>query len=171
MSDNATVTTQGSPDDTQAPRTFTQEEVNAIVGKRLADEKSKFADYEELKTKALKFDEAEEASKSELQKATERAEALQKELEGLKKANEIESVRNKVAQALGVPADLLTGDDEEACTLQANKLLEFAKKTTYPSMPDGGESHSSTLTKSEILGIKDEKARLKAIRENIELFK
>ena len=56
-------------------KTFTQEEVNAIVEKRLARVKSEPpADYEELKAKAAKYDEAQEAAKSELQKATEAAE-------------------------------------------------------------------------------------------------
>ena len=71
MSDNATVTTQENTAAEQV-RTFTQEEVNAIVGRRVAETSAKYADYEELKTKAQAFDAAEEASKSELQKATER---------------------------------------------------------------------------------------------------
>ena len=40
--------------------------MNAIIADRLSREKSKYADYDELKAKALKFNEAEEASKSEL---------------------------------------------------------------------------------------------------------
>ena len=78
MSDNATVPTQDNAEGQN--RTFTQEEVNAIVGKRLAEEKGKYSDYEEIKAKAAKFDEAEEANKSELQKAMERANNLEAEL-------------------------------------------------------------------------------------------
>ena len=78
-------------------KTFTQDEVNAFVGERLAREREKYADYEALKEKAAKYDQAEEASKSELQKATERAEKLESELNGLKKANEIRQIRDKVA--------------------------------------------------------------------------
>ena len=52
-------------------KTFTQEEVDALIKKRLARVKSDVpADYEELKSKAQKFDELEEANKTELQKAT-----------------------------------------------------------------------------------------------------
>ena len=98
MSDtNATVPTQETNAEGQT-RTFTQDEVNAIVGKRLAEEKGKYADYDVLKAKALKFDEAEEASKTELQKATERATALETELNGLKKAEEIRVMRENVAK-------------------------------------------------------------------------
>ena len=97
MSDNATVTTQENAPAEEQARTFTQDELNAIVGKRLAEEKGKYADYEELKKKAAAFDEAEEAQKSELQKATERADQLQSQLDKMLKADEIRKVREKVA--------------------------------------------------------------------------
>ena len=71
-------------------QSFTQEELNAIVGKRLARAAEKYADYEELKAKAAKLDEIEESAKSELQKATEKAEKLEAELNSLKKAVQTE---------------------------------------------------------------------------------
>ena len=43
-------------DESTGERTFTQDEVNRIVSNRVA----KYADYEELKGKAAKFDEAQE---------------------------------------------------------------------------------------------------------------
>lgn len=46
-----------------------QADLDRIVEQRLARERSKFADYDELKAKAAKVDELEQASKSELQKA------------------------------------------------------------------------------------------------------
>ncbi|WP_078390716.1 hypothetical protein [Shouchella patagoniensis] len=42
------------PDET---KTFTQEEVNALIADRLSREKKKFADYEDIKAKAAQFDE------------------------------------------------------------------------------------------------------------------
>ena len=48
---------------------FTQAELNAIVADRLSRERGKYADYEALKTKAAQFDAAQEAGKTELQKA------------------------------------------------------------------------------------------------------
>lgn len=137
MSDNATVTTQENNAEGQT-RTFTQDEVNAIVGKRLAEEKSKFADYEEIKAKAAKFDEAEEANKSELQKAVERANNLEAELNGLKKTEEVRQTREKIATETGIPAHLLTGDTEEACKAQAEAIKAFATPN-YPKVKDSGE--------------------------------
>ena len=60
----------------QTERTFTQAELNAIVQERVGETKAKYGDYEELKAKASKYDEQVEASKSELQKATERADSF-----------------------------------------------------------------------------------------------
>ena len=137
MSDNATVTTQENNAEGQT-RTFTQDEVNAIVGKRLAEEKGKYSDYDEIKAKAAKFDEAEEANKSELQKAVERANNLEAELNGLKKTEEVRQTREKIATETGIPAHLLTGDTEEACKAQAEAIKAFATPN-YPKVKDSGE--------------------------------
>lgn len=141
MSENttATVTTPAEQTAEQPERTFTQSELDAIVKDRLAREKGKYADYEELKAKATKFDEAEEANKSELQKATERAQALEAELNGMKKAESIRAVRDKVSSETGVPAGLLTAETEEECQAQAQSILSFANPQSYPSIKDGGE--------------------------------
>lgn len=135
---NATVTTQETNGESQT-RTFSQDEVNAIVGKRLAEEKVKYADYDDLKAKAAKFDEVEEANKSELQKATERAAALEKELNGLKKAEEVRIIRENVAKETGIPAHLLTGTTEEECKAQATAIADYAKPAPYPAVKDAGE--------------------------------
>lgn len=137
MSDNATVTTQGNAEGQE--RTFTQEEVNAIVGKRLAEEKGKYSDYEDLKAKAAKYDEAEEAQKTELQKVTERANNLEAELSQIKKANEVRTMRENVSKETGIPANLLTGATEEECKAQADAIKAFAQPSGYPKVRDGGE--------------------------------
>lgn len=57
------------------PRTFTQEDVDRIVKDRLARVKAEPpADYDDLKAKAAKLDELEQANKTELEKAIARAE-------------------------------------------------------------------------------------------------
>jgi len=153
-------------------RTFTQAELNAIVQKRLGEEKAKYENYEELKEKALKFDQIEEESKTELQKATERAESLQKELDAIKTANEERALRERIAQETGVPASLLRGNSEEDLKAQAEAIMGFAKASgsAYPIVKDGGEVTPPTASKEEILAIKDEKKRLEAIKQNIDLF-
>lgn len=124
---------------TEQARTFTQAELDAIVGERLARERAKYADYETMKEKAGKYDAAEEASKSELQKATEKVAALQAQVDKMVSADKVRQVREKVAKDMKVPASLLSADTEEACKAQAQAILDFAKPAGYPEVKNGGE--------------------------------
>ncbi len=156
----------------QEERTFTQDDVNRIVAERLARKEKEYEGFEELKQKAAKYDEAEERNKSELQKATERAEALQSRVDAMEKADSIRKIREQIAAETNVPASLLTGETEEDCKTQAAAIASYAaeKNPNYPNVKDGGSKNGKVVTKSDIMSIKDEKARLKAIRENIDLF-
>lgn len=173
MAENETVKMENevtSPE-TKAERTFTQDELNKIVQERVAKER---AGIEELKAKASKLDEIEEANKSELQKANEKAESLAKELEGIKKANELQAIKLKVQEETGVSASYLNGQSEEECRAIANNFKAFAEANKTPVAPivrDGGESAPITMTKESILNVKNERERLKLIEDNIELFK
>lgn len=124
-----------------AEKTFTQAELDQIISERLKREREKYLDYDSLKEKAQKLDQIEEDAKTELQKAQEKAEKLEAEISAMKHTEEVRAIRDKVAQATGVPASLLTGETEEACNEQAAGILSF--KTTnpanYPSVRDGGE--------------------------------
>lgn len=127
--------------ETTEVKTFTQDEVNAIVSDRLKRANEKYADYDALKEKASKLDEIEEAQKSELQKANEKAQALETELEQMKSANALREIKDKVSSETGVPVNLLTADNEEALFEQAKGILEYAKPQGYPQVKDGGEVH------------------------------
>lgn len=137
---NQETTQSSAAGEQQTERTFTQAEVNNIVADRLSRERTKYADYDDLKAKAAQFDAAQESGKTELQKANEKAAKLQQQLDALNSANTLREVRAKVSAATGVPADLLSGDTEEACTAQAQAILKFAKPG-YPSVRDGGDPH------------------------------
>ena len=126
-------------EETQAEKTFTQAELDNIVAERLKRERAKYEGFDELKEKAAKLDEIEEASKTELQKATERAEKLESELNSLRKAESVRTIREKVATETGVPSNLLTAETEEECKTQAESILAFAKPSEYPNLKDGGE--------------------------------
>ncbi len=56
------------PPPAEPPRTFTQDELERQIGERLARERSKYGDYEDLKAKAAKFEEHEQAQLSELER-------------------------------------------------------------------------------------------------------
>ena len=85
MAENPTTTQEQDASE----RTFTQAEMNAIIADRLSRERAKYADYDALKEKADQFDAAQEAGKTELQKANERAAALQTQVDALTRANEV----------------------------------------------------------------------------------
>lgn len=136
------VQTEATNTEVTAEKTFSQEDVNKIVEDRLQRERQKYAgmaDYEQLKEKAGKYDELQEASKTELQKAMDKAASLQKELDGLKHEASVRTIRTKVAEEKGIPASLLTGDTEEACKEQADAIIAFANPSGYPTVRDGGE--------------------------------
>lgn len=125
-------------------KTYTQDEVNNIVKERLGRERAKYEGFEELKEKAARFDELEEEKKTELQKAQEKAEELERKLNDLEKEKTIRAMREKIAQEKGVPVDLLTGETEEACSAQADGILQFANGTGYPAVRDAGEPAKTT---------------------------
>lgn len=107
----------------QEPRTFTQEEVNSIVADRLSRKRAKYADYDDLKAKASQYD------------------TTKAQLDALNSANARRDMLARVAAATGCPAELLTGDTEEACTAQAQAITAFAKSQQpagYPKVKDGG---------------------------------
>ncbi len=127
----------------QPEKTFSQAELDAIIGDRLKREREKYADYEDLKARAEKYNALEEASKTDLQKAQEQAEAYKAELEGLKKAAAARDARDKVSAETGVPASLLSGETEEACKAQADAILKWrGSQPNYPAVSDGGEVHT-----------------------------
>lgn len=122
-----------------ADKTFTQAEMDAIIGERLKRERVKYADYDELKAKASKFDEAQEASKSELQKAIEERDKLKSKLDAYEAEKARAAKVAEVAAEQGVDADLLSrmaGDIEENAAY-LKELGQAAPK--YGTVPDAGE--------------------------------
>lgn len=137
----------------QQAKTFTQEELDRIIGERLKREESKYADYAELK----KFkDEAEAKSKSELEKLTDakaKAEAEAKRIQEQSLARVLTSEARAIAAELGFTkpekaiklADLSKAvkDGEvdsaavkEALTVLAKEMPELLKaEKTAPGSP------------------------------------
>ncbi len=104
------------------PKSFTQEQVDQIVEKRLAKERGKYRDYDELKAKAAKFDELEAAGKSELDRLKESNAALQKRIDDAAAERQHAEWVSEVAKAKDVPAGLLRGGTKEELEEHANLL-------------------------------------------------
>lgn len=144
---NEETVNQDKTTETEEAKTFTQEEVNHIVGKRVAIEAAKYADFDELKAKAAKFDEMEEANKSELEKAREKATALEEKLKGIEKAESIRQMKEKVSEATGVPVSLITAEAEDEAMEQAQAIKQYATPN-YPTVRDSGETNPVNKAKT-----------------------
>lgn len=106
-----------------------QEEFEKALGKRLERERSKFADYDDLKTKASQFDQLQESQKSELQKERERAEAAEKRAG----AAERSALQVRIAAEFGVPQEVVHGDNEESMRKAAQRLVEWRDTGKRPT--------------------------------------
>ena len=119
-----------------------QEALDKIIQARIARERAKFADYDELKAKAEKLAEFEESQKTEAQKAQERLEAAEKRAAEL----ELKATRAEVAAAKGVPAELLTGSTQEELEASADALIAFRGEVKQPALqPIPGEGTMGAL--------------------------
>lgn len=100
----------------ESTKTFTQEELDEIIAKRLERERKKYADYEELKAKLAEYEKQEEERKraemseiqrlqADLQAKIEAEQALQKQLSQLQETIKQEKIRNAFivkAQSAGI---------------------------------------------------------------------
>lgn len=134
----------------------TQDDLNKVIDERLKRERAKFADYKDLKAKATKLDEIEQANQTEAEKTAKRIADLETELSNQRR----DSTRLKIASAHGITdADdidlFLTGNDEETLTKQAKRLADrtaekkkqgnHVPKEGATSTPgDGGELRNFT---------------------------
>ena len=176
---DATTTTQTEPkqnDNKQQPK-YTDADVDEIVSKRLAKwEKQQAAKVEEA---------AKLAEMNAQQKAEYERDKVQKELDEYKRRDTVnamvaESRRQLSEQGIAVSDDILTrlvGETAEETKASVDAFStaftaaveDAVKKQLAGKAPAAGVA-TKTMTKEEILAIKDPIARQAAIRDNIGLF-
>lgn len=138
-SDKVDVAEPDTPKDESTAKSYTQEEINDIIAKRLERERKKFADYDEIKTKAseyeAKLEEQRLAELSEKERAEELAKkfeeekkALEAQLDAIKAQAEQEKIRNeftKVASSAGITYldDALALSDLSAVSIEDGKVV------------------------------------------------
>ena len=138
--------TQGAPADEMVH--MSQEKFNSVMASRLERQKAQLekqfaeehANYGEYKAKAARFDEIEEASKSELQKAVEELNKYKAMVEDMKAEKAKAEAVAKAAAEYGVDAEILTlmtGDVEENAKRLKSKLDAQPK---HGAAPDNGEA-------------------------------
>lgn len=166
--------------DDKGGKTYTEEEVNALIDKVVGQ---KFAKWQKEQKKAT-----DEAAKLATMTAQERAEherdLLQKQLDDYKKQAamaEMAKEARKIGkeQDVNIPDDILgmiIADDAEATKKSVNAYITAFKAAVLAEVkaqigsktPKRGGS--GTVTKEQIMAIKDTKARQEAIKEHMELF-
>lgn len=103
-----------------------QDEFEARLGTRLARERGKFHDYDDLKAKAQRFDELEEQNKGEITKANDRVAAAEAEVAKLP-TKVAETLRSHLIELHEISADdaelFLTATDPEVLTKQVSRLI------------------------------------------------
>ena len=124
----------------------TEEQIKKIMdinGSDINNAKKNYDDLQASLTSTQAELQAAKAGADELTKEHERAEALQKQLDERNAADAIREMKDKVSQETGVPANLLTAEDEDACRQQAASIKEYATPK-YPTVQDGGDPHPPT---------------------------
>lgn len=105
-----------------------QEDFDKAIQARIARERAKFSNYDQLKADAAELAQIKESQKTEAQKATERQTELERENAELK----VSKLRADVAEAksdpekgLIIPASLLSGSTQEELEKSADALIAF----------------------------------------------
>lgn len=177
--DATTTTTQTEPkqDDNKQQPKYTDADVDEIVSKRLAKwEKQQAAKVEEA---------AKLAEMNAQQKAEYERDKVQKELDEYKRRDTVnamvaESRRQLSEQGIAVSDDILarlvgetaeeTKASVDAFSAAFTAAVEDAVKKQLAGKAPAAGVATKTMTKEEILAIKDPIARQAAIRDNIGLF-
>lgn len=107
---------QGSAENEGLPQS--QDELNKLISKRVAREREKFADYNDLKSTS------ESLSKS-LEKTKTERDNLKAQIEGLEKAEQVRSLKESIAEEYaeyGIRSGVLRGESEEELREHAEDL-------------------------------------------------
>lgn len=133
-----------SEDNNEKPdeRTFTQEQVNAMLADQKRKLGEKFGDYDDLKAAASKLAEIEESSKTELQKALDRATAAEERIAAYEAKEQTAKWAAEIVKGSSIPASVLRGSTREELEAHFNELKALAptpKRTPVPAGKSGGE--------------------------------
>lgn len=139
QTDTQTQQDQGSADQSKS---FTQADVDRIVGQRLAREREQYADYDQLKESAAELAKIRDGEKTELQRFQDEL-AAEREARVSAESAAASMKRTQYGLSKGLPmelAEMLTAADDEGLDAQIEKLLPHIKPavTEPPKFSNSG---------------------------------
>ena len=133
----------GAPDINAFKPITSQEDLDALISKRIARVEKKYEGFDELKEKAAKFETVETEKMSEIEKAVRRAEKAERERDDFKTklsaADRRDLVRD-IADELGLPKKLASrvqGDSEDDIRADIKDLLSGLPSTESGESKNG----------------------------------
>lgn len=148
MSDATTQMQEKADEGAQAQKEFkpitSQEQFEKALGDRLprAEKVARDKLMEELAPeleKAKQFDALQEANKTELEKANDKAAKAEAELAKYRRQEQVRSWASEVSKETGVPADLLRGNTKEEIQAHAEQLKGFIRPSAPVVNGEGGK--------------------------------
>lgn len=148
----------GGKQDPKDAKTFTQQELDKILRERLAKEKGKYADYEELKNAKTELDKIKQSQMTDAEKQAAELKRLQDEANNYKLEAESMKVNNLKMQELiktGLPVELVgriqgNTEDEIVADIEAFKTLIPQQQTPAPKTPICGDTNPPQQDNSKI---------------------
>lgn len=122
---NASESVEPQPENESFTPITSQEQLNKLLGERISRERRKYADYEDLKAKVAAYDKEAATAQSELEKAQQRAQDAETQLQTLTKKQQVWDWQQQVAADTGVPAQALRGSTLEEITEHATQLQKL----------------------------------------------
>lgn len=147
----------------------TQEEFDNAIKERLSREKSKYSDYDQLKSRVTELEKENVGLKSTIEANRQSKADADKQLEEMQNQisnYETASLRTRVALQYGLPYDLadrLQGTDEDSFKKDAERLAGFMKpvskvapvKSTEPIVPKEDDERTMYRNLVQNLNIED----------------
>lgn len=135
----------GSGNDGGTGKTFTQADLDRIVGQRVAEERGKYADYDDVKAKATKLDALEAEGKTPDQRLKDLETQLADERSARQKAELAQLRSDRAGEVEGFPKSLvkkLTGNTAEEVDAEITEIMGDLKITTDDRRADGSGGSS-----------------------------
>lgn len=131
-----------------------QADLDRMIADRVSRERAKYGDYQALKAKAAKFDEAEQQAMTDMQKAVARAEAAERRASELETRQQVADWAAEITKGSPIPAAALRGSSREELEAHFEQLRSLVpdppavKGAVGPYVPSEGKAPAAPVGSS-----------------------